>query len=52
MICKTNSLEIPHTERRSRGLSAEIDRLIWERILGKIPAPSRRPDVRGRSRPR
>ncbi len=39
MVHKLNPLEIPHAERRSRGLNAEIDRLIWERLLKKTPVP-------------
>lgn len=35
MLYRTNFIEIPHTERRNRGLNAEIDRLFWEYVCKK-----------------
>ncbi len=39
MMRKTSSIGQNHWERRARGLSQELDRMLWERMLKNLPGP-------------
>ncbi|MBU1244488.1 hypothetical protein KJ612_14910 [Myxococcota bacterium] len=40
MMRKTSSIGQNHWERRARGLSHELDRMLWERMLKNLPVPT------------
>ncbi len=40
MMRKTSTNGSNHWERRARGLNRELDRMMWERMLKILPAPT------------